>query len=52
MVSVQPSFIRELITTSEIMDFSPRCMIIDKTKGSPRFHKCSIEELHTKDDNT
>ena len=52
MISIHPSFITELITTSEILDFSPRSMIIDKTKGSPRVHKCAIEVLHTKDDNT
>ena len=55
MISVHPNFIniiKEPIDTSEFLDFLPRSVIIDKTKGSPKGYRCVIEELHTKDDNT
>ena len=55
MISVHPNFvniIKEPIATSEFLDFLPRSVIIDKTKGSPKGYRCAIEGLHTKDDNT
>ena len=54
-ISVHPNFldiIKEPIVTNEFLDFLPRSLIINKNKEPPRGYVCSIEELHTKDDNT
>ena len=54
-ISIHPNFlniIKEPIVTNEFPDFLPRCLIVYKTKESPKNHKCVIEELHTEDENT
>ena len=54
-ISVHPNFfniIRELFATNEFLDLLARSLIINKNKETPKGYKCSIEELHTKDDNT
>ena len=54
-ISVHPNFfaiIKEPFATNEFLDFLPRSLIINKKKETPKGYKCSIEELHTKDDNT
>ena len=54
-ISVHPNFfdiIKEPFATIEFLDFSPRSLIINKTKEPPKGHVCSIEELHTEDGNT
>ena len=54
-ISVHPIFfaiIKEPYAMNEFLDFSPRSLIINKNKETPKDYKCSIEELHTKDDNT
>ena len=43
---------KEPFATNEFLDFLPRSLIINKNKEPPRGYVCSIEELHTKDDNT
>ena len=54
-ISVSPnclSIVKEPFATNEFLDFLPRSLIINKTKEPPKVHMCSIEGLHTKDDNT
>ena len=54
-ISVHPNFldiIKEPFATNEFLDFLPRSLIINKNKETPKGYKCSIEELHTKEDNT
>ena len=54
-ISIHPNFldiIKEHIVMNESVDFLPRCLIIYKTKESPKSHKCVIKDLHAKDDNT
>ena len=54
-ISVHPNFfdiIKEHFATNEFLDFLLRSFIISKNKEPPKGYKCSIEELHTKDDNT
>ena len=46
------SIIKEPFATNEFLDFIPRSLIICKNKEPPKGYKCSVEELHTKDDNT
>ena len=53
-ISVHPNFfaiIKEPFATNEFLDFLPRSLFINK-KETSKGYKCSIEELHTKDDNT
>ena len=54
-IILHPKFldiIKEPFATNEFLDFLPRSLIICKNKEPPKCYKCSIEELHTKDDNT
>ena len=54
-ISVRPDFlviIKEPFATKDFLDFLPRSVIISKKKEIPKGYKCSIEGLHTKDDNT
>ena len=54
-ISVHPSFfaiIEEPFATNNFLDFLPGSLIIHKKKETPKGYNCSIEELHTKDDNT
>ena len=54
-ISVHPNFlaiIKEPFATKDFLDFLPKSLLINKTKEIPKVYKCSIEELHTKDDNT
>ena len=54
-ISVHPSFfaiIKDPFATNEFLDFLPRSLIINKKKEIPNGYRCSIEELHAKDDNT
>ena len=54
-ISVHPKFfaiIKEPFATNEFLDFLPRSLIINKKKETPKDYKCSIEELHAKEDHT
>ena len=54
-ISVHPNFfniIKEPFATNEFHDFLPRSLIINQKKETLKGYKCSIEELHTKEDNT
>ena len=54
-ISVHPNFfdiIKEPFATNEFLDFLPWNLIIIKNKEPPKGYECSIEELHTEDDNT
>ena len=54
-ISVHPNFfdiIKEPSATNEFLYFLRGSLIIRKNKETPKGYKCSIEELHTEDDNT
>ena len=54
-ISIHPNLfdiVKEPFAMNEFLDFLPRSLIIDKAKEYPKDYTCSIEELHTKDDNT
>ena len=54
-ISVHPNFfaiIKEPFATNDYLDFLARSLIINKKNETPKCYKCSIEELHTKDDIT
>ena len=54
-ISIHPNLfaiIKEPFVTNEFFDLVPKSLIINKNKEIPKYGRCLIEELLTKDDNT
>ena len=54
-ISIHPNLfaiIKEPFVTNEFFDLVPRILITNKNKETPKYGRCLIEELSTKDGNT